>query len=69
MAPAQDKFIIIPDLLTVTDKMVILTDIVFWSSHEDQLRQWCADNDSDFIGMTVVFPNEKTLAMFVLKWS
>lgn len=64
----QERFIVVPSQLTDTEKMVILTDIQFWSDHEQQLHQWCNSNNSEFVGMTVVFPDERTLTAFLLKW-
>lgn len=69
MVSTQEKFIVIPDVLTDTDSMVILTDIGYWAINEEELRQWCKDNGSLFVGMTVTFPDRRTLTAFVLKWS
>lgn len=64
----QERFIVVPSQLTDTEKMVILIDIQFWSDHEQQLHHWCKSNNSEFVGMTVVFPDERTLTAFLLKW-
>ena len=69
MVSAKEKFIIVPDVLTDTEKMVILSAWEFWNDHETELRDWCQDNNADFVGMTVTFPNKKTLTAFCLKWS
>ena len=68
MVSTQERFIVIPDVLTDINSMVILTDINYWSDHETELRQWCQDNNSEFVGMTVLFPDPRTLTAFVLRW-
>jgi hypothetical protein len=69
MVSTQERFIVVPFVLTDTEQMVILTDIHYWADHETELREWCRDNGSAFVGMTVVFPNASTLTAFCLTWS
>lgn len=69
MVSTQERFIVVPFVLTDTEQMVILTDIHYWADHETELREWCRDNGSAFVGMTVVFPNDSTLTAFCLTWS
>lgn len=69
MVSTQERFIVVPDVLTDTEQMVILTDIHYWADHENDLREWCLDNSSEFVGMTVVFPDKRTLTAFCLTWS
>ncbi len=69
MVSIKERFVIVPDVLTDNDQMVILTDYNYWAECEVELAQWCKDNDSDFTGMLVVFPNQKTLTSFCLEWS
>ena len=68
MVSTQERFIVLPDVLTPDVFMVILTDISYWSINETKLRQWCRDNNSEFVGMTVLFPDPRTLTAFVLRW-
>lgn len=57
------------DLLDGPEMLVILTDVKFWSSHEQELQTWCDNTGSIMTGMTVAFPNEQTLTAFCLRWS
>ena len=68
MVSTQERFIVLPDVFTPDVFMVILTDIDYWSINETELRQWCQDNNSEFVGMTVLFPDSRTLTAFVLRW-
>jgi hypothetical protein len=68
MVSTKERFVAIPNVLTDEYNMIILTDIQFWSEHENELRQWCQDNDSEFVGMTVTFSNLRALTAFILKW-
>ena len=49
--------------------LVILSDYTFWMSHYDELQEWCNVNGGIVEGMTVMFPVEKSLLYFILKWS
>lgn len=69
MVSIKERFIVVPDVLTDNESMVILTDIQYWADRENELRQWCIKNDSEFAGMTVVFPNTLSLTAFILRWS
>ena len=70
MISSKERFVVIPaDLLEGNEKMIILAHYNFWAAHEDELRQWCHDNNSSFVGMTVTVPNEQTLTAFCLRWA
>lgn len=69
MVSIKERFIVVPDVLVENNQMAILTDYRYWAEQEDALRSWCKDNNSDFVGMIVVFPNQKTLTAFLLRWS
>ena len=68
MVSTQERFIVVPNVLTDSYRMVILSDWNYWTDHEDALRSWCKDNVSDITGMTVTFPDSKTLTAFCLRW-
>jgi hypothetical protein len=68
MVSAQERFFVVSDVLTDDTKMVILTDFHYWADNEDSLRKWCKETNTQFAGMTLVFPDERTLTAFVLKW-
>lgn len=69
MVPTQERFIVVPDVLTDNSNMVILTDFRYWAENEDSLRNWCAENNTQFAGMTLLFPDKPTLTAFCLKWT
>jgi hypothetical protein len=66
----KNKFVTVGyDLLDGPEILVILTDVTFWASHEQELQTWCDYTGSTMTGMTVAFPNEQTLTAFCLRWS
>jgi len=65
----ESRFIIAPAALVDIEKLVILTDYTYWIDHTDELLKWCTEYRAEQQGMTVVFPDEKTLMAFVLRWS
>jgi hypothetical protein len=66
----ENRFIIAgPDLLD-NEYLVILTDIAYWSENADELRDWCEQTPgATSAGMTVIFDNQQTLTLFLLRWS
>ena len=69
MVSTKERFIIVPDVLTNNEQMVILTDYNYWADRESDLDQWCSDNSSQISGMTVVFPDASTRTAFLLRWA
>lgn len=69
MVSIKERFIVVPDVLTDNEQMVILTDYNYWAGVVGDLQKWCVDNSSNFTGSIVVFPNQKTLTAFCLRWS
>jgi hypothetical protein len=65
----HQRFIIAPDVLVDKEKLVILTDYKYWVDYTDELVAWCDANGAVTQGMTVVFPDEETLMLFVLRWT
>jgi hypothetical protein len=63
------RFIIAPQELVDKEKLVVLTDYTYWAGHVGELIEWCNECGAVTQGMTVVFPDEKTLMAFVLRWS
>lgn len=49
--------------------VIVLTDIGFWADNADALVDWCEANDCKTAGMTVEIADEKTLSMFILRWT
>jgi len=69
MVPIKERFIIVPDVLMDREQMVILSDYNYWADYEDDLTQWCKNNNSTFTGSIVVFPDASTLTAFCLRWA
>jgi hypothetical protein len=65
----HNRFVIAPGVLVEKEQLIILTDIGFWSEHQDELKQWCLERDAVTAGMTVVLDSERTLIEFILRWS
>jgi len=65
----QNRFIVAPTALVDKEQLVILTDYNYWADHTDELIQWCKEHGAANEGMTVVFPNEEILTLFVLRWA
>ena len=69
----ENKFIVVDssiiDDYVDTPHLVILTDIAYWADNSNVLIEWCDEYKCRFEGMTVVIPDEPTLALFVLRWS
>lgn len=65
----ENRFIIAPEAIVDKEKLVILTDYKYWADCTDELIEWCKSNGAVTQGMTVVFPDEETLMLFVLRWS
>jgi len=49
--------------------ILMLSDIGFWNTNYDALKQWCELNNSKVLGMTVELPDAQTLTAFALRWS
>lgn len=49
--------------------MVVLADIAFWTSHFEELYEWCKAYGGRQIGMTIEFDTHEQLSLFCLKWS
>ena len=50
--------------------MVILTDMAYWYTHCEELKDWCDTQlGAEQVGMTVDFASEQDLMMFILRWS
>lgn len=56
-------------LIDGSTKLVILTEIDFWSENYETLKQWCIEHRCLAKGMTVEIPNDQTLTLFCLRWS
>ena len=49
--------------------IVMLSNIGFWVENYDVLTEWCVQQNSKVMGMTVELPDAKTLTAFALRWS
>lgn len=64
------RFFVAPNyLLDEEEILIVLTDINFWAENLEDLINWCKNNQCENKGMTVEVPDQKTLTMFVLRWS
>jgi hypothetical protein len=50
-------------------KIIVLTNIEFWNTHYEELKDWCDCNNAELTGMIVEFQHERDLTLFCLKWS
>lgn len=63
----QHRFIIpLPDLYP---RVVVLTDIGYWTENYDELRAWAQIRDCEVEGMAVEFFDQRTLTEFILRWT
>jgi len=58
------KFIAIPE-----SRMFFLSSIEFWAGREQELTDWCRQNNCVHKGMTVKALDEQAFLMFALRWS
>lgn len=60
----NELFIPIPQTL-----FFILSNIKFWAEHEQELAEWCKNNNCVHEGMTVEALDEQAFMMFLLRWA
>ena len=48
---------------------VVLCDVGYWYTNYEELMNWCDENDSEILGMTVNIPDDKRLFLFILRWA
>jgi len=65
----KSKYILADPSFGLGNFTVVLTDIAHWNDNFDNLNQWCAEHGGDIRGMTINFPDEPTLSMFILRWA
>jgi len=67
----KNRYILVPSDLSESDHhLIILTDVSYWVEHSDDFLEWC--NSTPGVrtqGMTVELDNDKTLTLFMLRWS
>jgi hypothetical protein len=64
------RFIVAPKHLGYGPNLIVLSDINYWNTHYEELKDWCDTQlGAEIVGMTIEFTNEKELMMFVLRWS
>jgi len=64
MADIKGRYVTVPDT-----KMFMLSDIEFWSEHEQELDKWCTKNFCVRKGMIVTALNDYGYILFGLRWS
>lgn len=65
MTPVRERFVIVRNFFSHS---VILSDIEYWAEHEQELDQWCGENEARRQGMIVEMSAE-ALTAFALRWS
>jgi hypothetical protein len=65
----NSRFVLADPALGNAEFTMVLTDLEFWIGNYDDLTNWCLAHGGDVHGMTVDFADEKTLSLFVLRWS
>jgi hypothetical protein len=51
------------------EHIILLSDFNYWAENEPVLSKWCNQNNCRIEGMTVSIPDDKTLTMFMMRWS
>ena len=64
----NNRFVIAPQEIT-NQITAVLCDIEYWYDHHDKLEDWCLEHSCTMKGMTVDIPNDRTLTMWMLRWS
>ena len=49
--------------------LIILTDLSFWTSHLEELDEWCDDTGCTVQGSTVEIPSDELYTAFCLRWA
>jgi hypothetical protein len=65
----NSRFVLADPALGNAEFTVVLSDYVFWIGNYEDLKTWCLAHGGDVHGMTVDLADEKTLSLFVLRWS
>jgi hypothetical protein len=64
------RFVVADRALGFEDTVVVLTDYQYWANHVDELIEWCrATPGITNEGMTVICRDERSLTLFLLRWS
>lgn len=50
---------------------VVIADFAWWIAVEDEVREWCLDNNirTQQQGMVIQFDDDESFTMFMLRWS
>lgn len=64
-----NRFVVAPaEYYDNSRRVVVLTDIPFWTEHADQLTAWCRLYGCVQQGMTVEIASNSELTLFHLRW-
>ena len=61
----HDKLFIGP----VAGHTVFLTAYSYWAEVMVELTKWCIEHNSYLNGSVVTFPDDETMALFILRWT
>jgi hypothetical protein len=65
-----NRFIVVgEELLDRDERLIVLTDLKYWSEHVDELADWCNHNNMSTEGMTVVCGSDAEITAFMLRWA
>jgi hypothetical protein len=65
----NNRFVVEPQEFVNNKTTVVLCDIEYWNTHYEELKDWCDKHGCETQGMTVDIPNNRTLMMWMLRWS
>lgn len=68
-----EKFIVFDNAILRNNQLenkraVLLNDYKYWDANQRELTEWCKQTNSVQEGMLLMFPDERTLTMFCLRW-
>lgn len=52
-----------------TNNSAIIVDYRYYTAHSDEIDEWLWLHNSDRQGMVILFSDEQTRLMFMLKWN
>jgi hypothetical protein len=67
---AKGRFVVFDQIYGI-HRGVVIADFAWWVGVEDQVREWCLDNHirTQQQGMVIIFDDDESFTMFILRWS
>lgn len=63
-----NRFVVVESIKSEYAHCVVMTDILFWGHHYDELKDWLGTVNGEVTGMTIDLPNDSALTAFCLRW-